>query len=77
MIRISTNSIHPNDPNIDYSLSLFAPPKPTRLAALWPVKQWEPSSYEEKIIKAIEEQELSQAEKFSHLAVLSAKISAV
>jgi hypothetical protein len=25
MTRISINSIHPNDPNIDHSLSLFAP----------------------------------------------------
>ncbi len=34
MISISTNSIHPNDPNINHSLSLLVPPKPTRSAAL-------------------------------------------
>jgi hypothetical protein len=34
MTRISINSIHPNDPNINHSLSLFAPPKPIRPGAL-------------------------------------------
>src|SRR6185295_13579464 len=34
MIRISTNSIHPNDPNINLSLSLLVPPTPTRSASL-------------------------------------------
>jgi hypothetical protein len=39
--------------------------------------RWEPSSYEEKVLKAIEEQELSQAEKFSYRATLPRKISEV
>ncbi len=34
MIRISIISIHPNDPNINHSLSLYVPPKPTHPAAL-------------------------------------------
>jgi hypothetical protein len=34
MTRISTNSIHPNDPNINHSLSFFCPTQAHRPAAL-------------------------------------------
>jgi hypothetical protein len=34
MIRISIISIHPNDPNINHPLSLFASPQLTHLAVL-------------------------------------------
>ena len=63
MTKISISSIHPNDPNITHSLSLLFHQNPTHpLASNDPtgrVLHWGES------VKAIEEYELSQAEKFA------------